>query len=175
MRFHAIAQMQGVSLNTVQGRFRYGVDKLKTLLDGKISLWKQTENLSRKSSAKCAEPASSKLDERVHREMDDAAKETSAAPLTLGQMLASILGQQSIRYTVATHVGAGISGGAGFDSFDPRSAWAMDQAVEAIKKYRGLQMSGDFTKDGKTFRSNSGSELRRPQQFCRGRFGKSGE
>jgi RNA polymerase sigma-70 factor (ECF subfamily) len=38
MRFHAIARMQGVPLNTVQGRFRYGVDKLKTLLDGKISL-----------------------------------------------------------------------------------------------------------------------------------------
>jgi RNA polymerase sigma-70 factor (ECF subfamily) len=38
MRFHAIARMQGVSLNTVQGRFRYGVDKLKTLLEGKIDL-----------------------------------------------------------------------------------------------------------------------------------------
>lgn len=38
MRFHAIARMQGVSTNTVQGRFRYGLDKLKTLLDGHISL-----------------------------------------------------------------------------------------------------------------------------------------
>lgn len=38
MRFHAIARMQGVSINTVQGRYRYGVDKLKTLLDGQISL-----------------------------------------------------------------------------------------------------------------------------------------
>ncbi len=38
MRFHAIARMQGVSINTVQGRYRYGVDKLKTLLDGKLSL-----------------------------------------------------------------------------------------------------------------------------------------
>jgi RNA polymerase sigma-70 factor (ECF subfamily) len=37
-RFHAIARMQGVSINTVQGRYRYGLDKLKTLLDGKLSL-----------------------------------------------------------------------------------------------------------------------------------------
>ena len=38
MRFHAIARMQGVSTNTVQGRYRYGLDKLKILLDGKLSL-----------------------------------------------------------------------------------------------------------------------------------------
>jgi RNA polymerase sigma-70 factor (ECF subfamily) len=38
MRFRAIARMQGVSTNTVQGRYRYGLDKLKTLLDGKLSL-----------------------------------------------------------------------------------------------------------------------------------------
>jgi RNA polymerase sigma-70 factor (ECF subfamily) len=38
MRFHAIARMQGVSINTVQGRYRYGLDKLKTLLNGDLSL-----------------------------------------------------------------------------------------------------------------------------------------
>jgi len=38
MRFGAIAQMQGVSTNTVQGRYRYGLEKLKTLLDGQITL-----------------------------------------------------------------------------------------------------------------------------------------
>ncbi len=38
MRFRAIAQMQGVSTNTVQGRYRYGVERLKTLLNGHISL-----------------------------------------------------------------------------------------------------------------------------------------
>jgi RNA polymerase sigma-70 factor, ECF subfamily len=38
MRFRAIARMQGVSTNTVQGRYRYGLEKLKTLLDGHISL-----------------------------------------------------------------------------------------------------------------------------------------
>jgi len=38
MRFQAIARTQGVSTNTVQGRYRYGLDKLKTLLDGKLNL-----------------------------------------------------------------------------------------------------------------------------------------
>jgi RNA polymerase sigma-70 factor (ECF subfamily) len=38
MRFRAIAQMQGVSTNTVQGRYRYGLDRLKILLNGHISL-----------------------------------------------------------------------------------------------------------------------------------------
>ena len=38
LRFRAIAEMQGVSVNTVQGRYRYGLDRLKTLLDGQISL-----------------------------------------------------------------------------------------------------------------------------------------
>jgi RNA polymerase sigma factor (sigma-70 family) len=33
MRFAAIAEAQGVSINTVQGRYRYAVDKLRSLLD----------------------------------------------------------------------------------------------------------------------------------------------
>jgi RNA polymerase sigma-70 factor (ECF subfamily) len=33
MRFAAIAGVQGVSINTVQGRYRYAVEKLRSLLD----------------------------------------------------------------------------------------------------------------------------------------------
>jgi len=33
MRFAAIAKVQGVSINTVQGRYRYAVEKLRSLLD----------------------------------------------------------------------------------------------------------------------------------------------
>jgi RNA polymerase sigma factor (sigma-70 family) len=32
MKFKAIAQLQGVSINTVQSRYRYGLDKLRSLL-----------------------------------------------------------------------------------------------------------------------------------------------
>jgi RNA polymerase sigma-70 factor (ECF subfamily) len=33
MKFKAIAESQGVSINTVQGRYRYGLDKLRSLLN----------------------------------------------------------------------------------------------------------------------------------------------
>jgi RNA polymerase sigma-70 factor (ECF subfamily) len=37
LTFRAIAQTQGVSINTVQGRYRYGLDKLRTMLNGEVS------------------------------------------------------------------------------------------------------------------------------------------
>jgi RNA polymerase sigma-70 factor (ECF subfamily) len=37
MRFRAIAQVQGVSINTVQGRYRYGLGKLRSMLNGEVS------------------------------------------------------------------------------------------------------------------------------------------
>lgn len=36
MRFRAIAQSQGVSVNTVKSRYRYGIEKLKRILDGQV-------------------------------------------------------------------------------------------------------------------------------------------
>ena len=36
MRFKEIAQLQGTSVNTVKGRYRYGVDKLRSILDGEV-------------------------------------------------------------------------------------------------------------------------------------------
>jgi len=38
MRFAAIAKTQGVSINTVQGRYRYGMKKLRSLLDSEVDL-----------------------------------------------------------------------------------------------------------------------------------------
>ena len=32
-----IANMQKISVNTVQGRYRYGLEKLKSILDGQVS------------------------------------------------------------------------------------------------------------------------------------------
>jgi RNA polymerase sigma-70 factor (ECF subfamily) len=37
MRFAAIAEVQGVSINTVQGRYRYAVEKLRSLLDSEAN------------------------------------------------------------------------------------------------------------------------------------------
>ncbi|MHC4160270.1 MAG: RNA polymerase sigma factor [Planctomycetota bacterium] len=36
MKFKAIAQQQNVSINTVQGRYRYALNKLRSMLDGEI-------------------------------------------------------------------------------------------------------------------------------------------
>jgi RNA polymerase sigma-70 factor (ECF subfamily) len=36
MKFKAIAGQQSVSINTVQGRYRYALDKLRSMLDGEI-------------------------------------------------------------------------------------------------------------------------------------------
>ena len=36
MKFKAIAKQQNVSINTVQGRYRYAMDKLRSMLDGEV-------------------------------------------------------------------------------------------------------------------------------------------
>ena len=36
MRFRAIARSQGVSINTIQSRYRYGLNKLRSLLNGEV-------------------------------------------------------------------------------------------------------------------------------------------
>lgn len=36
MKFKEIAGLQGVSVNTIQGRYRYGLDKLRSLLNGEV-------------------------------------------------------------------------------------------------------------------------------------------
>ncbi|MEN6425065.1 MAG: sigma-70 family RNA polymerase sigma factor [Phycisphaerales bacterium] len=38
MRFAAIAEVQGVSINTVQGRYRYAIEKLRALLDSEADV-----------------------------------------------------------------------------------------------------------------------------------------
>ena len=38
MRFKAIAELQDVSINTVQSRYRYGLDKLRSILDSEAKL-----------------------------------------------------------------------------------------------------------------------------------------
>ncbi len=36
LKFREIASMQNVSLNTIQGRYRYGIDKLRSILNGQV-------------------------------------------------------------------------------------------------------------------------------------------
>jgi RNA polymerase sigma-70 factor (ECF subfamily) len=36
LKFRTIAESQGVSINTIQSRYRYGLDKLRSILNGKV-------------------------------------------------------------------------------------------------------------------------------------------
>lgn len=36
MKFREIARLQGVSISTIQGRYRYGLEKLRSILDGEV-------------------------------------------------------------------------------------------------------------------------------------------
>jgi RNA polymerase sigma-70 factor (ECF subfamily) len=36
MKFRTIARQQNISINTVQGRYRYAIDKLRSMLDGEV-------------------------------------------------------------------------------------------------------------------------------------------
>ena len=36
MTFGAIARAQGLSINTVQSRYRYGIEKLRSMLNGEV-------------------------------------------------------------------------------------------------------------------------------------------
>jgi RNA polymerase sigma-70 factor (ECF subfamily) len=36
MKFRQIAQLQGVSVNTIKGRYRYGLNKLRSILNGEM-------------------------------------------------------------------------------------------------------------------------------------------
>jgi len=36
MKFKTIAKQQNVSINTVQGRYRYALDKLRSILNGEV-------------------------------------------------------------------------------------------------------------------------------------------
>ncbi len=38
LKFRQIARLQDVTIKTAQSRYRYGIDKLRTLLDGKVTL-----------------------------------------------------------------------------------------------------------------------------------------
>lgn len=42
LKFREIAQVQAVSINTVQGRYRYGLEKLRSLLNAKVRTCKET-------------------------------------------------------------------------------------------------------------------------------------
>jgi hypothetical protein len=97
--------------------------------------------------------ASEKLDERIHREIENAVTSPGAATafkeITLGQIFALFFKKPAAGYTLATTVVLAIL--AALTLIHPAPSWAMDQAIETLKKYKGLELSGTVTTDGKTY------------------------
>ncbi|HEY2084077.1 MAG TPA: hypothetical protein VGI88_14945 [Verrucomicrobiae bacterium] len=93
-------------------------------------------------------PASSKLDERIDGEIAKAATVATAAPsgqeFAFGKIFLLFLKKKSTRYTLATTMGL-ILLVVLVMNHSTTSAWAMDQAIEALKKYRALHFTGYYT------------------------------
>jgi hypothetical protein len=89
--------------------------------------------------------ASSQLDEQVY---DEIAKTAAFAPsgpeLTLGQIFTLFMKKKSTRYTLATTLGLVLMAVLVLNH-STTSAWAMEQAVEALKKYKALHITGYVT------------------------------
>jgi hypothetical protein len=90
-------------------------------------------------------PASSKLDERIDGEIARATLAPSGHEITFGQIFLLVLKKKSTRYTLATTMALVLLVVLVFNH-STTSAWAMDQAIEALKKYKGLHFSGYYTR-----------------------------
>ena len=90
-------------------------------------------------------PASSELDERVYSEITKAAAPAPTVPSelkpTFGQILALFMKKKATHYTLATTLGLALLVVLVLNH-STTSAWAMDQAIEALKKYRGIHITG---------------------------------
>jgi len=89
-------------------------------------------------------PASPKLDDRVRRKIAEAALAPTAPSdpeFTPGQVFALFMKRKFIRYTFATTLGLVLLVALVLNH-STTSAWAMDQAIEALKKYKAIHVTG---------------------------------
>jgi len=97
-------------------------------------------------------PASSKLDERVYGEIAKTAVPSpapSGAAIAVAEIFRLLLKKKSTRYTLATTLGLVLLAVLALNR-STTSAWAMEQAIEALKKYRAVHISGYMTTGGGT-------------------------
>lgn len=98
-------------------------------------------------------PASAELDERVYGEIAKVAAVAPTAPRgtepTFGEIIIVFLKRKSALYTFATTLGLALATALVLNH-STTSAWAMDQAIEAIKKYKALHITGSVISGGKT-------------------------
>jgi len=90
--------------------------------------------------------ASAELDERVHGAITTAAARPATAPpsapdLKVWQIIRVVVKSRSTRYTLATTLGLALLAVLVLNR-STTSAWAMEQAIEALQKYKGLHIMG---------------------------------
>lgn len=111
---------------------------------------KRTQDISR-VIRRLHVPASPELDERIHREIAKAAAPRPTAlpgpELTLGQIIALLMKKKSTRFTLATTLGLALIVALALNH-STTSAWAMEQAIEALKRYKAVHITGYTTAGG---------------------------
>ena len=106
---------------------------------------KQTDNLPQ-MIRRLRVPASVALDEKVHAAIAEAAgRPTPAAvclpDLTLWQVLSIVMKKRSTQYTLGTALGLALLVAVVLNH-STTSAWAMEQAIEVLQKYKAVHLRG---------------------------------
>jgi hypothetical protein len=96
-------------------------------------------------------PASVELDERIRGAISQAEKPGSVAvasdDASLRQLLKLVMKNKSIRYSLSTVLGLVFLATVLLNPFTT-SAWALEQAIEALQKYNAVRMTGYTTAGG---------------------------
>jgi hypothetical protein len=98
--------------------------------------------------------ASAALDEKVHGEIAKAAVQPKPVPfslrdLNLQQIIGLIMNKKSTRYTLATTLGLALLAGLVMNHYTT-SAWAIEQAIDALQKYRAVHIMGNQAAGGRS-------------------------
>jgi len=111
---------------------------------------KETDDIS-KVIQRLHAPASVELDARVGRSISEAARSEpvitpSAEPAFL-QLLKTLMRKKSTRYGLGAALGAALLAGLIFHQ-STTSAWAIEDAIKALQKYKAIRMTGYTTAGG---------------------------
>jgi len=93
--------------------------------------------------------ASIELDERIHAEIGKAAWPIVPAEteLSFWHLILLLMKKKSLRYAIGTAVGLLVLAAAVL-THSPTSAWAIEQAIEALQKYKAVHLTGYTTIGG---------------------------
>ncbi len=111
---------------------------------------RQTDDISR-LIRQLRVPASAELDERIHNAIHQAERTASVASHSnepsLWALLLMIMKHKTIRYTLGGALGLAVLAALVLNH-STTSAWAIEQTIEALEKYKAVRMTGATTAGG---------------------------